>query len=174
MKNETSLEIKEKSITLHRVFAAPVELVFKTFTEPDHVSRWWGPHIMTNPICKIDLRIGGEYYFVMRGPDGTDYPMRGTYTEIEKNKKITFSVDLKQHPKDWFDMIKQKTNGTYDPAKLITSISITFEKQNESITKVSVISNFDANVVRDAFLKMGMKEGWSESFEKLDLLLITL
>lgn len=174
MKNETSAEINEKSITLHRIFAAPVKLVFKAFTEPNHVSKWWGPHAMINPVCQIDLRVGGEYCFVMRGPDGTDYPMKGVYTAIEKNKKISFSVDLSQHPKEWFEMIKQKAAGVYNPAQLITSISITFEKLNESNTKISVTSDFESNIVRDVFLKMGMKEGWAESFEKLDHQLITI
>jgi len=68
---------EEQQLVLTRVFDAPRELVFKVWTDPKHVARWWGPHRFTNPVCELDLRPGGAILIHMRGPDGVVYPMTG-------------------------------------------------------------------------------------------------
>ena len=54
-------------------------------------SRWWGPHNFTNPVCELDVRVGGTWRIVMRGPDGTDYPCGGVYREIVPNERLVFT-----------------------------------------------------------------------------------
>jgi uncharacterized protein YndB with AHSA1/START domain len=68
---------EEQELVLTRVFDAPRELVFKVWTDPKHLARWWGPRGFTNPVCELDLRPGGAILIHMRGPDGTVYPMTG-------------------------------------------------------------------------------------------------
>ena len=65
--------------------------MFKAWTEPEHLARWWGPHGFTLPSFKIDLRPGGAYRFQMRGPDGTDHWLRGVYREIEAPKRLVLT-----------------------------------------------------------------------------------
>ncbi|HEY4002250.1 MAG TPA: SRPBCC domain-containing protein [Candidatus Xenobia bacterium] len=75
-------------LVLNRVFDAPVELVFKAWTDPQHLARWWGPAGFTNPRCEFEARPGGRIHIDMRGPDGTTFPMTGTVAEIVPNKKL--------------------------------------------------------------------------------------
>jgi uncharacterized protein YndB with AHSA1/START domain len=64
----------EREIVITRVVDAPPEVVFRAFTEPEHVVHWWGPFGFTNTIYEMAVRPGGVWRFNMHGPDGTDYP----------------------------------------------------------------------------------------------------
>jgi len=83
---------------LTRVFAAPRELVWKLWTEPEHIRKWWGPKGFTLPGCEMDFRTGGAYSYVMRGPDGEDNPFHGVYREIVRNERIVFTAILDNLP----------------------------------------------------------------------------
>ena len=63
----------DREIVISRVIDAPRELVFEAFTEVRHLSRWWGPEGFTTTTRSFEFRVGGEWDFVMHGPDGTDY-----------------------------------------------------------------------------------------------------
>src|SRR5207245_2372910 len=63
----------DREIVISRVISAPRELVFEAFTEVRHLSRWWGPEGFTTTTRGFEFRVGGEWDFVMHGPDGTDY-----------------------------------------------------------------------------------------------------
>jgi len=69
-------------LEITRIFDAPRELVWKAWTDPGLVMQWWGPKGFTSPSCKIDLRVGGQYLFCMRAPDGQEFCSGGEYTEI--------------------------------------------------------------------------------------------
>src|ERR1700756_4323405 len=60
----------DRELTITRIFDAPRELVFRAWTEPAHLARWWGPRGYTLPSCQLDLRPGGAYSFEMHAPDG--------------------------------------------------------------------------------------------------------
>jgi len=60
--------VKKESLIVTRIIDAPLELVWKAWTEPAQVMRWWGPQYYTSPSCKIDLRVGGKYVFAMQAP----------------------------------------------------------------------------------------------------------
>src|SRR5437868_2842338 len=72
----------EHDFVITRVFDAPRSLVFKAWTDPQHMAQWWGPHGFTIPVCEMDVRPDGAYRIVMRGADGVDYPLKGVYHEI--------------------------------------------------------------------------------------------
>ena len=76
--------------TLIREFAAPREQVFQAWTDPAQLAQWWGPEGFTNPVCEWDARPGGKIYIVMRGPDGTDYPMTGEFREVVSPERLVF------------------------------------------------------------------------------------
>src|SRR5258708_30068077 len=81
-----------RKFMITREFDAPRELVFKAWTDPWHLARWWGPRGFTNPVCEVDLRPGGSLRMVMRGPDGVDYPMVGTFHEFASPERLVFST----------------------------------------------------------------------------------
>jgi len=78
----------DREIAISRVIAAPRELVFEAFTEVRHLSRWWGPDGFTTSTRAFEFRVGGEWEFVMQGPDGTDYQEWITWTEIAPPERI--------------------------------------------------------------------------------------
>jgi uncharacterized protein YndB with AHSA1/START domain len=79
---------KAQDLVITRIFDAPRELVWKAWTEPEQVMRWWGAKIITSPACKIDSRVGGKYHFCMRMPDGQDVWSTGVYKEIVPLERI--------------------------------------------------------------------------------------
>jgi uncharacterized protein YndB with AHSA1/START domain len=76
---------RDDEIVLTRIFDAPRNLVYKAWTEPQHLAEWWGPHGFTNPRVEVDLRPGGAWHIDMRSPDGTIYPNKVKYLEVVKN-----------------------------------------------------------------------------------------
>lgn len=75
-------------IVSSRVFAAAREVVFRAFTDPDRLARWWGPKGFTNTFQEFDPRPGGAWRFVMHGPDGTDYPLAKDFVEVVPGERI--------------------------------------------------------------------------------------
>jgi uncharacterized protein YndB with AHSA1/START domain len=78
----------EREIVISRVIGAPRELVFEAFTEVRHLSQWWGPEGFTTTTRAFEFRVGGEWDFVMHGPDGTDYQEWISWTEIVPAERI--------------------------------------------------------------------------------------
>jgi uncharacterized protein YndB with AHSA1/START domain len=72
-----------------RVFGAPRELVFRAFSDPSLLARWWGPKGFTNTFHEFDFRPGGAWRFVMHGPDGTDYEMVKDFIEVVHAERIS-------------------------------------------------------------------------------------
>ncbi|MDB5105267.1 MAG: hypothetical protein JWP91_2956 [Fibrobacteres bacterium] len=88
-KNETQV-IGERELTTTRIFDAPREFVFKAWTDPAHVAKWWGPDGFTTTIEKMDLRPGGEWLLVMHGPDGKDYKNKSVFKEVSAPARLVY------------------------------------------------------------------------------------
>src|SRR5512140_2858660 len=78
----------DREIVISRLINAPRDLVFEAFTEVRHLSRWWGPEGFTTTTRAFEFRVGGEWEFVMHGPDGTDYQEWIFWTEIVVPERI--------------------------------------------------------------------------------------
>lgn len=78
----------DREVVISRVIAAPRELVFEAFTSVEHLSRWWGPKGFSTTTQSFEFRVGGEWVFVMHGPDGTDYTEWICWTEIAPPERI--------------------------------------------------------------------------------------
>ncbi len=78
----------DREVVISRVIDAPRELVFEAFTEVRHLSRWWGPEGFTTSTRSFEFREGGEWEFVMHGPDGTDYSEWIIWREIVPPERI--------------------------------------------------------------------------------------
>ncbi len=77
-----------REIRISRVFNAPRELIWTVWTDPNHVAQWWGPQGFSTTIEKMDVRPGGVWKHVMKGPDGTKYPNKSTFLEVVKPARI--------------------------------------------------------------------------------------
>jgi len=77
-----------ENLEITRIFDAPRALVWKAWTDPQFVMQWWGPKGFTSPACKIDFRVGGQYFYCMRTPDGQEFWSGGEYSEIIAPEKI--------------------------------------------------------------------------------------
>jgi uncharacterized protein YndB with AHSA1/START domain len=86
---ETSAEpTADREVVISRVIDAPPALVFEAFTEVRHLSQWWGPEGFSTTTRSFEFRVGGEWDFVMHGPDGTDYSEWITWTDIVPPQRI--------------------------------------------------------------------------------------
>jgi len=79
-----------REIITTRVFDAPRDLVFRVWTEPQHVINWWGPNGFRNTIHEMNVAPGGVWKFVMHGPDGNDYNNKIIYVEIIRPEKLVY------------------------------------------------------------------------------------
>jgi len=91
LEQSSDASIEARSIRHSRVFDAPRELVWKAWTDANHLGQWWGPDGFTITTSKFDFRPGGEWVFVMHGPDGRDYKNHLVYREIVEFERILFS-----------------------------------------------------------------------------------
>jgi uncharacterized protein YndB with AHSA1/START domain len=94
---ETKDNVIKEDLVIKRIIDAPLEMVWKAWTEPEHVMRWWGPKNYTSPSCKIDLREGGRYIYCMRAPKeqgGQDSYTTGIYKKIIPMERLEFTQSL--------------------------------------------------------------------------------
>ncbi|MGH9313390.1 MAG: SRPBCC family protein [Vicinamibacterales bacterium] len=139
----------DREVLVTRVVDAPRRLVFDAWTKPEHLSHWMlGPSGWTMPVCEIDLRPGGAWHFVWRRSDGTEMEMRGVYREITPPERL---VSTESWGGNW-------------PETLNTLI-LTEENGKTTITHTITYPSKEA---RDAALQTGMKEGMSQSLDRLD------
>lgn len=95
----------DREITVSRVVDAPPELVFEAFTEVRHLSRWWGPEGFTTTTRSFEFREGGEWDFVLHGPDGTDYPEWIRWLRIAPPERIELLHGESRDDPDAFESV---------------------------------------------------------------------
>jgi uncharacterized protein YndB with AHSA1/START domain len=79
-----------REIVTTRLLDAPRELVWKVWTEQEHIEKWWGPNGFTTTTEEMDVRVGGHWQHTMHGPDGVDYPHAKLYQEIKKPERLVY------------------------------------------------------------------------------------
>jgi len=155
-----------REFVITRVLDAPRSTVFYAWTDPVQMAKWWGPHSVTNIVSDMDVRPGGNYRIVMRGPDGTEYPIKGTYREIKPPAQLVMTADASEHPKEWHDLVKpNRSEREKNPCGLMLD-TVTFEDLG-SKTRLTVRTRFETPEIRDSMMKMGMTDGWAQSLERL-------
>src|ERR1700734_4000847 len=88
----------DREIVLTRVFHAPRRLVFQAWTQPEHLMQWFGPRSCPLLSCELDLRVGGAWRFILRGPDGRDMGMGGVYQEIKPYERLVSTESFDDYP----------------------------------------------------------------------------
>lgn len=109
MENNPAQAPKKRDLVVTRVFDAPIELVWKAWTEPEHVMQWWGPDYFTSPSAKIDFREGGTSLVCMRAPKefgGQDMYSTWAHKKIVPLERIEFIQNLADKDGNLVDPVK--------------------------------------------------------------------
>jgi len=142
----------ERELVISRVFDAPRELVFKAWTEPEHLVRWWGPKGHTTPYCEIDLRPGGVMHHCMRSPEGRDVWSKGVFREIVVPERIVLT-----------DSFADAQGNVVPPTHFSSPTSPTSASTNGSWTRSSFTSRPSCSATASASSETPAKDGsiWS-------------
>src|SRR3981081_3862207 len=157
MKNTGNLKIttpSDREIVMTRVFDAPCKLIYDAWTKPGLLKRWLGVFGGWElAICEIDLKVGGAYRYVWRGPDGAEMGMRGVYREIVPAERIVCT--------EVFD----------DPWYEGEAVGAAAFVERGGKTTLTTTVLYASKEIRDAVLKSPMEQGVAASFDRLaDLL----
>lgn len=142
----------DTTIVVTRDFAGPRSLIWRAFTRPEMISRWLlGPPDWSMPVCKVDLRVGGEYYYLWRNDaEGKEFALRGTFDRIEPETLLVSREHFEET----------------EPAgemKVETRLA-----DNGEATRLEYVITFGSREERDAALETGMTDGMEMSFSTLD------
>ncbi len=155
----------ETGFTVTREFDAPRELVWKAFTEPERVKRWWGPKSFTAPVARSDFRVGGHYLYAMRAPDGQDFWSTGVFREIVPLERL---VATDSFADEHGNVVPATHYGMSADIPLELEMIVTFEDVSDqkggSKTRLTLIyPKFASGEQREYAIA-----GWNESLDKLE------
>jgi uncharacterized protein YndB with AHSA1/START domain len=154
MKNTGTLQVttpNDREIVMTRVFDAPRRLVFDAFTKPELLKRWFGPRGWSLVVCEVDLRVGGTFRFVVRGPNGMKLGMRGVYREIAAPERSVHLESFDDYPGE-------------------SQVTTVLSEQGGKTTLTATVL-YPSKEIRDAVIQSGMEHGAAESYDKLAELL---
>lgn len=149
----------EQDLVITRIFDAPRDLVWKAWTEPRHMMRWWGPKGFTAPTYKMDLRVGGEYLSCMRSPEGQEFWSKGVFREIVEPERLVMTDSFADAEGN---VVPASHYGMPRDIPLEMLITVTFEEENGKTRLTLRHAGFPAAEHRE-----GASAGWNESFDKL-------
>jgi uncharacterized protein YndB with AHSA1/START domain len=135
-------------LAITRVFDAPRSLVFRVWSSPEHLMRWWGPKDFACTLAKTDFRPGGAWRTSIRSPEGTDYGASGVYREIDEPERLVFTFA-------WDDSDE-------------TLVTVTFQDHGGQTKLTFRQTPFDTVDSRDSH-----REGWGECLDRLEAYLAT-
>ncbi len=160
MKNSGTLKVgtpTDREIAMTRVFDAPRSLVFDALTKPELIKQWlFGPPDWSMPVCEIDLRVGGAYRFLWRGPDGTEMGVRGVTREIVAPER--------------FAVTERFDEAWYPGEALVTYVLV----EQGGKTTLTLTVRYESREARDIALKSPMEQGVTMSYDRLAELLASL
>jgi len=150
-RNEPAKESGDREIVATRMFDAPRDLVFKLWTDPKRVAKWWGPRGFTTTISEMDVKPGGVWRLVMRGPDGRDYNNRIVFLEVVKPERLVYKHDPEKGS---------------EPVNF--EVTVTFAEQGDK-TKLTMRMLFPSAAARDHVVKnYGATEGLNQTLARLE------
>jgi uncharacterized protein YndB with AHSA1/START domain len=148
--SSSSPEMVHGEFTITRILDAPRELVWKAWTDPEHLSRWWGPRGLSTPVSTIELdpRPGGVFRFTMvSDSDGTEYPSDMTFREVVEPERIVFAWE------------EQRGIGAGE-------VTVTFTDLGDKTEMTTHYAGWNTEQMHGA-----SNAGWKSQFERLEELL---
>ncbi len=147
------------ALVITRVFDASRERVWKAWTDPELLKKWWGPKYFTAPVSKIDFRVGGKYLSCMRGPDGKEYWSTGVYREIVPVERIVMSDSFADEKGN---VVPASHYGMTDDFPLELQVTLTLEDISGKTIMTLHHEGLPSGMMREL-----TSQGWNESFDKL-------
>lgn len=165
----------ERDFLITRDYDAPQALLWQAWTEASQIARWWGPAVFANTTCESDTRVGGRYRIVMRGPfpgpAESDYPVFGEYIEVTAPERLVMTVDCSDNPAWWHDGIcPDRSPDNTNPAGVMLQ-TVSLQALDATRTRLTIRTRMVSAEILAAMQRIGMREGWSESLERLESLL---
>ena len=142
----------DRDLVLHRRVAAPPDRLYRCWTEPELLKRWFAPEPWTVPVAELDVRVGGASLVVMRGPDGTDYPSRGVYLDVVPGERLVFT---------------DAYSDAWTPApKPFMTVILTFAAEDGGTRYAIRVRHWTA-ADREAHETMGFHQGWGRCADQM-------
>jgi uncharacterized protein YndB with AHSA1/START domain len=146
----------DTQILITREFGAPKHLVYRAYTEPDLIARWWSGERGEVTSVEVDLRVGGTWRYVMIANGGHEVGFHGEYREIVPNERIV-----------WTEVYEGAPEG--EPAECTATFT-----ESGGRTTLALLTQVESKAVRDMIVETGMEGGVQEQMEILDEILPTL
>jgi uncharacterized protein YndB with AHSA1/START domain len=146
--SSVAVESSDLKLVITRIFDAPRSLVFKAWTEPEHLARWWGPRGYSLPSCQIDLRQGGSYRFQMKSPEGDINWWHGVVREIVEPELIVWTCSI------------NNADGTSISGETLLKVTLEEYAGKTRLTLHQAI--FESIAIRDAH-----SNGWNDALGRL-------
>jgi uncharacterized protein YndB with AHSA1/START domain len=145
----------DEQILISREFDAPKELVYKAFTTPELVRRWWHAKRGEVTVAEIDLRVGGAWRYVMVTDDGLEFAFHGEYREIVPNERIVSTEIFEGMPE----------------AQAVNTLTLS---EIDGRTTLTILVEHESKAYRDAHIESGMEAGMQDAFDLLEEVAISL
>jgi uncharacterized protein YndB with AHSA1/START domain len=154
-----------KTFVISRTVNAPRELVWKVWTDPDHLQKWFGPKGVTMPNCTMDFRVGGSFFYTMRNPDGTEMSGKWIFTEITPPERIAVTSSFTDSegntirppfPIEW--PLHTASVTSFKDVNGKTEITIEWKPLDATDEQIDTFNNSFAS----------MNGGWNGTFEQLE------
>lgn len=150
----------ERELVLTRTFDAPRALVFRAWTEPEHLRRWFGPRGWTLTACTRDLRVGGVWRYCLRGPGGEDVWGRAVYREITPPERLVYTDSFADAAGNPVEPTRYGFGPDFPREVLVT---VTFEERDgQTRLTLRVATGAAPDAEREA-----ARWGWGESLDRL-------
>jgi len=151
----------DRQILITREFDAPKHLVYKAWTTPELVKRWWHANRGEATVAEIDLRVGGRWRYVLVADDGFEVAFHGEYREIEPNERIVTT--------EVFEMPGAPALAAADePLNIVTFTEV------DGHTELSLLVQTSNKELRDLILNSGMESGMQQQMDVLEQLAMSL
>ena len=145
----------ETQILITRTFEAPKHLVYKAYTTPELIKRWWGGDRGEVTIAEVDLRVGGKWRYVMTANGGFEVAFHGEYREIIPNERIVSTEVFEGMPE----------------GEAVSTVTLAEESGRTTLTN---LSEYPSKAIRDAVINSGMEGGMQESMDHLEKVALSL
>lgn len=155
---------EDNDLVLERIMDAPRDLVWKAWTDPQHLKRWWAPKPYETPECNIDLRPGGIFYTRMTGPDGFDSEGTGCVLEVVPGEKIVWTSALLPG----FRPAPDSETDPDDCCSFPFTAIVTLEDADAGKTRYRAVALHRNRADRDTHESMGFQDGWGTCAAQLE------
>ena len=154
-----SVPTSARELAISHAIAAPPHAVWRCWTEPELIKRWFAPRPWTTPRAELDVRPGGASLIVMRGPDGAEFPNRGQYLAVEPERRLVFT---------------DAYVGDWEPgAQAFMTVTVTLAADGEGTLYTARAAHW-SEADRERHEQMGFHTGWRQCVEQLAELAATL